>query len=86
VLRTAKTNLALAFLPAPLLAALVSLAWAGLWVWRQPGVERVALTVSIYFSTFLVFGRPDNFYWGLMIAPILPLGLVGWAVAWQEQS
>jgi hypothetical protein len=81
VLMTAKTNLALIYLPAPWLSLAVSVLWAGLWAWRSPGVERVAIVVSAYFAAFALVGRTDNFYWGLMIAPLLPLGVLGWILA-----
>jgi hypothetical protein len=35
--------------------------------------------LTAFLSVFLLVGRPDNSYWGLLIAPILPLGLFGWA-------
>ncbi len=65
----------LAMLPPPFVALLVPLAllgWAGM-----PGgfSSRGALLLLGYVGAFMLFGRPDNFYWGIMIAPLLPLGL-----------
>ena len=37
--------------------------------------QRLALTVFGYTLAFLVVGRANNSYWGLMIAPLWPLGL-----------
>lgn len=55
---------------------LVPLALLGFTAWRGTLGHRLALTVGGYVVGFLCFGRPDNSYWGLMIAPLLPLGLV----------
>lgn len=81
VLQTTRMNFALTDLPLPLRAGVVSLTLAGVWVWRSCGSERVALVVTAYLAAFAVVGRPDNIYWGFMIAPILLLGIVGWAAA-----
>jgi len=32
--------------------------------------------VTGYMVTFAIAGRADNWYWGLLIAPLLPLGLI----------
>ena len=53
----------------------------GLWVWRHPAAMPIALTVTAYALIFLCIGRPDNWYWGFLIAPIWPLGLVGLGTA-----
>jgi hypothetical protein len=55
---------------------LFPLALLGLAAWRGGLGARVALTVFGYTVAFLVLGRRDNFYWGLVIAPIWPLGLL----------
>jgi hypothetical protein len=77
-LRTARMNPLLMLLPNWLHAALVSFLIAGAWMWRSASGQRVALVVTLYLAAFLAVGRPDNFYWGLLIAPILPLGALGW--------
>lgn len=77
-LRTARMNPLLMLLPNWLHAALVSFLIAGAWQWRSAPGQRVALMLTLYLAVFLVVGRPDNFYWGLLIAPILPLGALGW--------
>lgn len=42
--------------------------------------SRTGLFCTLFFSgyglIFMVFGRPENFYWGLMVVPTLFLGLV----------
>ncbi len=77
-LRTARMNPVLMLLPNWLHAALVSGLIAGAWLWRSTSGQRVALVITCYLAFFVVVGRPDNFYWGLLIAPILPLGALGW--------
>lgn len=77
-LRTARMNPLLMLLPNWLHAALVSFLIAGAWKWRSAPGQRVAVMLTLYLAVFLVVGRPDNFYWGLLIAPILPLGALGW--------
>jgi hypothetical protein len=64
-----------ALLPLPLVAIAVPLAltgWAGL---RGETGDRAAFLLILYITAFMLIGRSDNFYWGLMIAPLLPLGL-----------
>jgi len=31
-----------------------------------------------YFAFLMIAGRPDNWYWGFMIAPLLPVGVLGY--------
>ncbi len=65
----------LAILPPPFAALLVPLALLG-WAGMGGGLgSRGALLLLGYVAGFMLFGRPDNFYWGIMIAPLLPLGL-----------
>jgi hypothetical protein len=81
VLLQMKWNALLLGLPAPaagpviaLAAALVVLGLAGL---RGPREARVAATLAAFGLAFLVLGRVDNAYWGLMISPLWPVALVG---------
>ena len=62
-------------LPLPLVALGVPLALLGWASLRSETVERGALLLIGYVAAFMAVGRPDNFYWGIMIAPLLPLGL-----------
>jgi hypothetical protein len=51
----------------------------GLVLWRapEPGLgRRMALLVLGCLSAFLFVGRNNNDYWGLLLAPIWPLGLL----------
>ena len=58
-------------------AATVPIAWAGFWYWPGALGWRLALTVTGYFALFMIAGRPDNWYWGFLVAPLLPLGFFG---------
>lgn len=56
-----------------ILIPLALLGWTG---WRAPFALRTTLTLMGYVAMIMVFARPDNFYWGLLIAPLLLLGLM----------
>jgi hypothetical protein len=45
-----------------------------LWLWREGRI--VAVVVSAYAAVFCVVARPDNWYWGLLIIPLMPLGCI----------
>ena len=62
---------------APLLvsALLVALALFGWAAWRDPTGLRALATILVYAALIGIAGRPDTFYWALMIAPIVLLGL-----------
>ncbi len=53
--------------------SLALLGWSG---WRTATGARGALILGGYAIAFALFGRPDNFYWGFLVAPLLPLGLL----------
>jgi hypothetical protein len=63
------------FLPLPVIAILVPLSLLGWASFKHPLAERAALLLLGYAAAFTLLGRPDNFYWGILIAPILPIGL-----------
>lgn len=44
--------------------------------------KRIGLTVGGYMFAFMLAGRPDNAYWGMMIAPLWPVAVVlaGWGL------
>jgi hypothetical protein len=46
--------------------------WAG---WRSPAGAFGTLLFLGYGLAFMIAGRPDNFYWGTMIAPAMFIGL-----------
>ncbi|WP_242182892.1 hypothetical protein [Sphingomonas sp. CARO-RG-8B-R24-01] len=73
--RTMTLSTALAIAPLLLAAPLVGLALFGWASWPEPLALR-ALTIFCGYAALLgLFGRSDTFYWGLMIAPALLVGL-----------
>lgn len=76
VLHAAQWNAVLAVSPAWLTALLVPAALAGAATWTTSLGRRLAATLVTYALAFAVIGRPENFYWGLVFAPLLPLGFV----------
>lgn len=76
VVRAAHAGTALSLLPLGLAAPLVALAWWGWSAWAHPLGLRVATTVGAYMLLLSMAGRVDTFYWGLLFAPVLLLGLV----------
>jgi hypothetical protein len=58
------------------LAVVAPFAVLGLLARGGPLGDRLALTVLGYAAAFLIVGRPDNSYWGLVIAPLWPIGLI----------
>ena len=81
VLLTTRVNVLLLLVSGWWLAVLLPFALLGLFLWRSAVGRRVAATVVAYLAVFSVVGRPDNWYWGLLVAPLLPLGAVGWLQA-----
>jgi len=75
VLLQMKWNLLLMTTPDWAAAVLAPLALASLACTRGPLAERLLFVVGGYVAAFLIVGRPDNAYWGLMIAPLWPIGL-----------
>ena len=73
---TAKWNVFLHMLPYPLIALAMCLGVIGLVGARDERAQRAALTVVGYLSAFLVVGRPENFYWGILYAPMLSAGFL----------
>ena len=74
VLHAAQWNAVLAASPGWVTAIAVPAALAGAATWTTSLGRRLAATLVTYALTFAVIGRPENFYWGLMFAPLLPLG------------
>lgn len=75
VLHAMSWNIVALFLPYRVIGGLFPLALLGLATWRGELARRVALTVGGYVVAFLFVGRAGNFYWGLLIAPLWPMGL-----------
>lgn len=59
------------FLAGPLVLLMV-LGWAG---WKSPAGSFATLLYLGYGLAFMIAGRPDNFYWGAVIAPAMFVGL-----------
>lgn len=55
--------------PLPLLAVL---GWCG---WRTPAGAAASLLLLGYGAAFMIAGRENNFYWGLVVTPVLFAGL-----------
>lgn len=51
---------------------LMLLGWAG---WRSPAGAFGTLLYFGYGAAFMIAGRPDNFYWGAVVAPAMFMGL-----------
>lgn len=73
--RTMSISTALALAPLWLAGPLVALALVGWASWRDPLGLRVFATLAVYALLLSVFGRTDTFYWGLLVAPVLLVGL-----------
>ena len=54
------------------LVVLMLLGWAG---WKSPLAAFAVLFQLGYGLAFMLAGRPDNYYWGAMVAPTLAVGL-----------
>jgi len=73
--KTMGLSTALNLAPAWLAALLVALALFGWSAWRDPLALRALAVFSGYAALVALFGRVDTFYWGLMIAPTILIGL-----------
>lgn len=73
--RTETLSTALALFPVWFAAPLVALALVGWASWRDPLALRATATFAAYAVLLSLFGRADTFYWGLMVAPTLLVGL-----------
>lgn len=76
VLATSNYNLWLLMFTIAKPAFMLPLALVGLAGWRTPVGLRVSLTVVAYILAFMVAGRTNNVYWGMMYAPLLTLGWI----------
>jgi len=66
---------ALRLAPMWLAALLMGLTLFGWAAWRDPAGIRALATFSAYAALIGLFGRVDTFYWGLMVAPAILVGL-----------
>ena len=72
---TLAVSTALMLAPIWLAAILIALSLVGWAAWRDPLAARALATFAAYGLLLSVAGRPDTFYWGLMIAPAFLIGL-----------
>ena len=71
---------AVGLLPLAAEFVVVPLALFGWLSWKSPVALRVSGMLLGYLFALMIFARPENFYWALMIAPVL-LGGLGLAPA-----
>jgi hypothetical protein len=76
ILQTCRMNVFLLHQPVWVAAIYLPLSLLGLAGWRNEVGLRALLTAGAYVAAFAIVGQPFNDYWGLMYAPLLPLGLV----------
>lgn len=74
VLHAAQWNAVLAAGPAWLTALATPIALFGAASWPGEIGRRLGALLLAYALAFAIVGRPENFYWGLVFAPLLPLG------------
>jgi hypothetical protein len=65
----------LRFLPGEVAGPLLMLAMLGWATWKSPVGLFGFLLYAGYGLLFMLAGRPDNFYWGAMVAPAMLVGL-----------
>jgi hypothetical protein len=71
---SAKWNILLHGLPYPLIALAICLGLVGLAGASDCRARRAAVIVGAYLMALLIVGRPDNYYWGIIFTPLLPMG------------
>jgi len=74
-LRTAQWNAMVPVLGPWVTAVIVPLALVGTAGWRTREGLRLTVLLVGCLGGFLIVGRPDNYYWGLMTAPMIGIGL-----------
>ena len=78
VLTASRCSVLLMFMSSWFVALLVPASWLGFWNWTNAAGRRIALVLSAYFLMFMVIGRSDNWYWGFLVAPLIPIGFFGY--------
>jgi hypothetical protein len=84
VLLTTRMNSLLFAAPGWLLWLYVCAALLGLAGRNDAASQLACLAALAYLGAFAIVGRPENFYWGLMAAPLLPWGVVHAPAALRE--
>ncbi|NBC47842.1 MAG: hypothetical protein GVY22_07610 [Gammaproteobacteria bacterium] len=75
VLQTAQWNVVVLMAGPWLAAVAMPLVLLGSGAWVDPLGHRLGLTVVGYTLAFMIIGRPDNDYWGILCAPLIALSL-----------
>lgn len=75
LLRTYYLSGPLRWLPSELAAPLILLTWVGWISWKSDTGLTASLAFAGYGLGFALFGRSNNFYWGLMVAPAFLVGI-----------
>ena len=75
MLRTFHLTGPLRWLPAMVAAPVIILALFGWASWKSTTGLAATLIYSGYGIAFMLFGRANNFYWGLIVAPAFLIGL-----------
>jgi len=73
--RTMTISTALSIAPLWLAAPLVGLALFGWAAWSDALGLRMLVVLAGYAAVLAIFGRTDTFYWGLLVAPAILVGL-----------
>jgi len=81
VLLTVRMNSLVFHWPASLLWVYLLVALLGLAQRSDSASRTCCLAALLYLLAFGVAGRPENFYWGLLYAPLLPAGLAAGMLA-----
>jgi hypothetical protein len=75
IVQTAKMNSVLLLAPKAVIALVTCLAIVGFAGTRDLWLLRAGFIVCGCLAAFSIVGRPDNLYWGLLISPLLPIGV-----------
>lgn len=74
-LKAVAASTALSAVPMAVATPLLALALFGWTAWKDPLAVRVAAVLAGYAAVLSVFGRADTFYWALLVAPLVLMGL-----------
>jgi hypothetical protein len=74
LLATCRMSLLLSAAPGWCLAFYLPLSLLGFWRMRGPTAHRAGLAAAAYVVAFTVAGKPVDYYWGWLSAPLLSLG------------
>jgi hypothetical protein len=74
VITTARRSSLFASLPGEAISVAMTLCLLGMTQARGVWERRLMAATFAYVGLFLIAGRPDNYYWGILYAPLFPLG------------